>query len=121
MRCSPATVPLIELTENLGNSKHALTLQMHTAHILSAHASLDQKKRATEDVKEQRQKCVYLRLSTPNRNLSLPIHPYRLDSERTRLLTALQAVNADRDQADLLEITLNKECVSALISFDFHH
>lgn len=38
--------------------KHALTLQMHTAHILSAHTSLDQKKKAMEDVKEQRNKYV---------------------------------------------------------------
>jgi hypothetical protein len=40
--------------------KHALTLQMHTAHILSAHASLDQKKIALENLKEQKNKYVIL-------------------------------------------------------------
>jgi hypothetical protein len=36
--------------------KHGLTLQMHTAHILSAHASLDQKNKALQDLKEQKNK-----------------------------------------------------------------
>ncbi|KAJ7842131.1 hypothetical protein B0H14DRAFT_1035632 [Mycena olivaceomarginata] len=36
------------------SKKHALTLQLHTAHILSAHASLTQKDRAVEDIREQR-------------------------------------------------------------------
>jgi hypothetical protein len=40
------------------NRKHALTLQLHTAHILSAHASLEQKNRAIQDIREQRNKCV---------------------------------------------------------------
>lgn len=43
--------------------KHALTLQLHTAHILSAHASLDSKSKAIQDVKEQKNKCVR---STPD-------------------------------------------------------
>ena len=38
--------------------KHALTLQLHTANILSAHAQLDEKNRAIQDVKEQKNKCV---------------------------------------------------------------
>lgn len=36
--------------------KHALTLQLHTANILSAHAALDEKNRAIQDVKEQKNK-----------------------------------------------------------------
>jgi hypothetical protein len=36
--------------------KHALTLQLHTAHILSAHASLEQKNKAIQDLKEQKNK-----------------------------------------------------------------
>lgn len=38
--------------------KHALTLQLHTAHILSAHASLEQKSKAIQDIREQKNKCV---------------------------------------------------------------
>jgi hypothetical protein len=38
--------------------KHALTLQLHTAHILSAHASLEQKGKAIQDIREQKNKCV---------------------------------------------------------------
>ncbi|KAF5323881.1 hypothetical protein D9611_008271 [Ephemerocybe angulata] len=69
--------------------KHALALQLHTAHILSAHASLEQKSKAIQDIKEQKNK---------------------LESERARLLKCLQDINADRDSADLAESTLNKEC-----------
>jgi hypothetical protein len=36
--------------------KHALTLQLHTAHILSAHASLQEKSKAIQDIKEQKNK-----------------------------------------------------------------
>lgn len=36
--------------------KHALTLQLHTAHILSAHESLEQKNKAIQDLKEQKNK-----------------------------------------------------------------
>ena len=42
--------------------KHALTLQLHTAHILSAHASLEQKDKAIQDLREQKNKCVTLEL-----------------------------------------------------------
>lgn len=66
-----------------------MTLQLHTAHILSAHASLEQKGKAIQDVREQRNK---------------------LESERTRLLNCLREINEDRDKADLMESTLNKEC-----------
>ena len=38
--------------------KHALTLQLHTAHILSAHAALEQKSKAIQDLKEQMNKYV---------------------------------------------------------------
>ena len=37
--------------------KHALTLQLHTAHILSAHASLEQKSKTIQDIREQKNKC----------------------------------------------------------------
>jgi hypothetical protein len=43
--------------------KHALTLQLHTAHILSAHASLEAKNKALQDIKEQRNRCVWLQAS----------------------------------------------------------
>jgi len=43
--------------------KHALTLQLHTAHILSAHESLEQKNKAIQDLKEQKNK---LRIHVPS-------------------------------------------------------
>jgi hypothetical protein len=36
--------------------KHALTLQLHTAHILSAQESLEQKNKTIQDLKEQKNK-----------------------------------------------------------------
>ncbi|KAH9905097.1 uncharacterized protein B0H18DRAFT_1033839 [Fomitopsis serialis] len=83
------TKNLVQLAKTAELKKHALTLQLHTAHILSAHASLDQKQKAIQDVKEQKNK---------------------LESERARLLNCLREVNEDRDKADLMEATLNKEC-----------
>ncbi|EIN07134.1 hypothetical protein PUNSTDRAFT_40568, partial [Punctularia strigosozonata HHB-11173 SS5] len=83
------TKNLVHLAKTAELKKHGLTLQMHTAHILSAHASLDQKNKALQDLKEQKNK---------------------LASERTRLLEALRQINEDRDKADMLEVTLNKEC-----------
>ncbi|KAF9818955.1 hypothetical protein IEO21_02369 [Rhodonia placenta] len=83
------TKNLVHLAKTAELKKHALTLQLHTAHILSAHASLDQKSKTIQDMKEQKNK---------------------LDSERMRLLNCLRQVNEDRDQADLMEATLNKEC-----------
>ncbi|KAK7694112.1 hypothetical protein QCA50_003688 [Cerrena zonata] len=83
------TKNLVHLAKTAELKKHALTLQLHTAHILSAHASLDQKNKAIQDLKEQKN---------------------RLESERSRLLNCLREVNEDRDKADMLEATLNKEC-----------
>ena len=37
-----------------------MTLQLHTAHILSAHAALEQKNKAIQDLKEQKNKYVQL-------------------------------------------------------------
>ncbi|TFK46629.1 hypothetical protein OE88DRAFT_1707143 [Heliocybe sulcata] len=83
------TKNLVQLAKTAELKKHALTLQLHTAHILSAHASLDTKRKAIQDLKEQKNK---------------------LESERNRLLNALREVNEHRDQADLLEAGLTKEC-----------
>ncbi|KAF5357979.1 hypothetical protein D9756_001209 [Leucocoprinus leucothites] len=83
------TKDLVHLAKTAELKKHALTLQLHTAHILSAHATLNSKGKAIQDVREQKNK---------------------LDSERTRLLNALREINEDRDKADLMEVTLEKEC-----------
>ncbi|TDL24894.1 hypothetical protein BD410DRAFT_785619 [Rickenella mellea] len=83
------TKNLVHLAKTAELKKHALTLQLHTAHILSAHATLDSKNKALQDIKEQKN---------------------RLESERTRLLNCLREVNEDRDKADLLESSINKEC-----------
>ncbi|KAI0784425.1 hypothetical protein C8Q75DRAFT_780110 [Abortiporus biennis] len=82
------TKNLVHLAKTAELKKHALTLQLHTAHILSAHATLEQKNKAVQDLKEQKN---------------------RLESERLRLLNCLREVNEDRDKADLLEVTLSKE------------
>ncbi|KAI0807988.1 hypothetical protein C8Q74DRAFT_1190212 [Fomes fomentarius] len=82
------TKNLVHLAKTAELKKHALTLQLHTAHILSAHAALEQKNKAIQDLKEQKNK---------------------LESERSRLLNCLREVNEDRDKADLAEATLNKE------------
>ncbi|KAI0374598.1 hypothetical protein BV20DRAFT_1010065 [Pilatotrama ljubarskyi] len=88
------TKSLIQLAKTAELKKHALTLQLHTAHILSAHAALEQKNKAIQDLKEQKNK---------------------LESERARLLNCLREVNEDRDKADIQEATLNKEVN------DLHH
>ncbi|KAJ7137966.1 hypothetical protein C8R44DRAFT_766592 [Mycena epipterygia] len=82
------TKDLVQLAKTAELKKHALTLQLHTAHILSAHASLEQKNRAIEDIREQRNK---------------------LESERNRLIACLSQVNEDRNQADLLTAALTRE------------
>ncbi|KAJ6563715.1 hypothetical protein DFH09DRAFT_1035318 [Mycena vulgaris] len=82
------TKDLVQLAKTAELKKHALTLQLHTAHILSAHASLEQKNRAIQDIREQRNK---------------------LESERARLIECLSQVNEDRNQADLLESSLDRE------------
>ncbi|KAF7986600.1 hypothetical protein HWV62_26380 [Athelia sp. TMB] len=76
------TKDLVHLAKTAELKKHALTLQLHTAHILSAHASLDVKSKAIQDIKEQKNK---------------------LESERTRLLNCLR-------EADLHEASLTREC-----------
>ncbi|KAH0827114.1 hypothetical protein J3R83DRAFT_4802 [Lanmaoa asiatica] len=96
---------LVQLARTAELKKHSLTLQLHTAHIVSAHASLEQKDKAIQDIREQKNK---------------------LESERTRLLNALAEINSDRDkvdaqmtwdtqgltiiQADLLEASISREC-----------
>ncbi|KAJ7073685.1 hypothetical protein C8F01DRAFT_1098031 [Mycena amicta] len=82
------TKDLVQLAKTAELKKHALTLQLHTAHILSAHAALDQKSRAIEDVREQKN---------------------RLESERKRLIECLAQINDDRTHADLLETSLERE------------
>jgi predicted transcriptional regulator len=57
--------------------KHSLTLQLHTAQILSAHSSLEQRNKKLEDVKAEKT---------------------WLESERARLLECLREVNEDREK-----------------------
>ncbi|KAF9652890.1 hypothetical protein BDM02DRAFT_3108526 [Thelephora ganbajun] len=83
------TKNLVHLAKTAELKKHALTLQLHTAHILSAHESLEQKNKAIQDLREQKNK---------------------LESERNKLLNALREVNEDRDKADIMEATLTREC-----------
>ncbi|KAF9532815.1 hypothetical protein CPB83DRAFT_758687 [Crepidotus variabilis] len=83
------TKDLVQLAKTAELKKHALTLQLHTAHILSAHASLEQKEKALQDLLEQKNK---------------------LESERTRLLTSLREINEDRDRSDISEAQIRKEC-----------
>ncbi|KAF8136663.1 hypothetical protein EV363DRAFT_1320164 [Boletus edulis] len=80
---------LVQLAKTAELKKHSLTLQLHTAHVVSAHASLEQKDKAIQDLREQKNK---------------------LDSERIRLLNALAEINSDRDKADLLEASISREC-----------
>ncbi|KIP07817.1 hypothetical protein PHLGIDRAFT_105176 [Phlebiopsis gigantea 11061_1 CR5-6] len=82
------TQKLVQLAKTAELKKHALTLQLHTANILSAHAQVDEKNRAIQDVREQKNK---------------------LDSERARLLKCLSEVNEDRDKADMLADKLDRE------------
>ncbi|KAF8316916.1 uncharacterized protein EI90DRAFT_2944073, partial [Cantharellus anzutake] len=56
---------------------HALTLQMHTAHVLSAHEALQVRNATIEDIKAQKN---------------------WLESERTSLLSQLQQVTEDRQK-----------------------
>lgn len=83
------TKDLVHLAKTAELKKHALTLQLHTAHILSAHASLEQKGKVIQDLREQKNK---------------------LESERTRLLNCLREINEDRDKVDLMESSVEKEC-----------
>ncbi|TFL07239.1 hypothetical protein BDV98DRAFT_557498 [Pterulicium gracile] len=61
---------------------------MHTAHILSAHATLDQKSKVIQDVKEQQNK---------------------LESERQRLLQCLREINEDRGKMDIAVVDIERE------------
>ncbi|VDB82879.1 unnamed protein product [Peniophora sp. CBMAI 1063] len=83
------TKSLVQLARNAELKKNALALQIHTAHILAAHASLDAKEQEIQDVKEQKNK---------------------LDSERARLLACLVEVNADRDKMDMKALQIEDEC-----------
>lgn len=83
------TKDLVHLAKTAELKKHALTLQLHTAHILSAHATLESKSKAIQDIREQKNK---------------------LDSERARLLNSLREINEDRDKADMMEVSLDNEC-----------
>ncbi|KAG8217782.1 hypothetical protein J3R82DRAFT_5943 [Butyriboletus roseoflavus] len=47
---------LVQLARTAELKKHSLTLQLHTAHIVSAHASLEQKDKAIQDLREQKNK-----------------------------------------------------------------
>ncbi|KAG5652784.1 hypothetical protein H0H81_003664 [Sphagnurus paluster] len=76
------TKDLVHLAKTAELKKHALTLQLHTAHILSAHASLQEKNKLIQDVREQMNK---------------------LDSERQRLLNELR-------EADITIQTIEREC-----------
>ncbi|KAG7448307.1 uncharacterized protein BT62DRAFT_918710 [Guyanagaster necrorhizus] len=89
------TKSLVELAKTAELKKHALTLQLHTAHILSAHASLEQKSKAVQDIREQKNKLESERGSgsgkLPAASVFIkPIHP--------------------APQADLLESKIDKEC-----------
>ncbi|OCH93435.1 hypothetical protein OBBRIDRAFT_724991 [Obba rivulosa] len=88
------TKNLVHLAKTAELKKHALTLQLHTAHILSAHASLEQKNKTIQDLKEQKNK---------------------LESERARLLNCLREVNEDRDKACLIHATMVGSAGSPLI------
>lgn len=99
-----------KIIDLFSHRKHALTLQLHTAHILSAHESLEQKSKAIQDLKEQKNK-LRIRFPSPPPRFSpgraspwtpgmpifvarslifyFPLSP-RLESERNKLLNALR-------------------------------
>ncbi|KAG9127589.1 hypothetical protein FRC07_011907 [Ceratobasidium sp. 392] len=79
---------LIRLARNAELKKHSLTLQLHTAHILSAHSSLEQRNTRLESVRAEKN---------------------WLESERARLLDCLRQVNEDREKVDLSESAILKE------------
>ncbi|KAJ1308623.1 hypothetical protein OPQ81_004320 [Rhizoctonia solani] len=79
---------LIKQARNSELKKHSLTLQLHTAQILSAHSSLEQRNKKLEDVRAQKD---------------------WLESERARLLDELRKVNEEREKIDLSESSLQRE------------
>ncbi|TFK36409.1 hypothetical protein BDQ12DRAFT_249866 [Crucibulum laeve] len=93
------TKDLVHLAKTAELKKHALTLQLHTAHILSAHASLEQKSKTIQDIKEQKN---------------------RLESERTKLLNALREINEDRDKVEIAEATMSREFVYSSSPISYH-
>lgn len=76
--------------------KHALTLQLHTAHILSAHATLDSKNKALQDIKEQKNRCACVLAPGLMQPVRFNLAARRLESERTRLLNCLREVRRRR-------------------------
>ncbi|CAE6439568.1 unnamed protein product [Rhizoctonia solani] len=79
---------LIKQARSSELKKHSLTLQLHTAQILSAHSSLEQRNKKLEDVRAQKD---------------------WLESERARLLDELRKVNEEREKIDLSESGLQRE------------
>ncbi|QRV72750.1 hypothetical protein RhiJN_00764 [Ceratobasidium sp. AG-Ba] len=79
---------LMKMAKNAELKKHTLTLQLHTAHILSAHSSLEQRNAKLESVRAEKN---------------------WLESERVRLLDCLRQVNEDKEKVDLSESTILKE------------
>ncbi|KZT53488.1 hypothetical protein CALCODRAFT_528915 [Calocera cornea HHB12733] len=81
---------LIKLAKTAELKKHTLALQIHTADIVNAQASLEEKQKALQDVRSEKN---------------------WLESERERLLEALKEVNLDRERVDLAEANLTREYV----------
>ncbi|KAF7332542.1 hypothetical protein MKEN_00136800 [Mycena kentingensis (nom. inval.)] len=82
------TKDLVQLAKTAELKQHALTLQLHTAHILSAHAALEQKTRTLAEVREQKN---------------------RLETERKQLIEALSRINDQRTEAEVVELSLERE------------
>jgi len=78
---------LIKLAKTAELKKHTLALQIHTADIVNAQASLEEKQKALQDVRSEKN---------------------WLESERERLLEALKEVNLDRERVDLAEANLSR-------------
>ncbi|KZP01071.1 hypothetical protein CALVIDRAFT_121942 [Calocera viscosa TUFC12733] len=79
---------LIKLAKTAELKKHTLALQIHTADIVNAQASLEEKQKALQDVRSEKN---------------------WLESERERLLEALKEVNLDRERVDLAEANLTRD------------
>ncbi|EJU00696.1 hypothetical protein DACRYDRAFT_54164 [Dacryopinax primogenitus] len=78
---------LLKLAKTAELKKHTLALQIHTADIVNAQASLEEKQKALQDVRSEKN---------------------WLESERERLLEALKEVNLDRERVDLAEANLGR-------------
>ena len=66
-----------------------MTLQLHTAHILSAQAQLEQKAKAAQEYQEQKKKYFSLIWKTVH-GIN---YPSRLDADRLQLLEQLRQVS----------------------------